>query len=73
MIRICFIIVDFPDSPAPIELASALAPDQVRMPQIRTEQEDLDCSIHRLLVTFQDFVYLGIPLQGFLVPRIGGL
>lgn len=65
--------MDFPDSPAPIELVSALAPNPVRMPQKRTEQEDLDCSIHRFLVTFQDFVYLGIPLQGFLVPWIGGL
>lgn len=65
--RICLMMVDFPDSPAPSDVSGA------RRTKIgHTKQKNLDRPVEILLVIFDHPIYPGVPLESFLLRRIDG-
>lgn len=66
-------IVDFPDSPAPDRIVSRLQWPSllVAFGESRTQKQDLDGPVHRLLVTLDAAFYASITLKRILV-RLGG-
>lgn len=67
--RICLMMVDFPDSPAPMAIRTmSIAVSS----GIRTQQQDLDGPIHGFLVALENLVYPLIPLRRILFHWISG-
>lgn len=67
--RICLMMVDFPDSPAPIAIRTmSIAVSS----GIRTQQQDLDGPIHGFLVALENLVYPLIPLRRIFFHWISG-